>query len=42
MLCMYVYVCLYGVLRLRPVGEIHVVIQEEEGREDKAYRRIGV
>ena len=32
MLCMYVYGCLCGVLRLRPVGEIHVVIQEEEGR----------
>ena len=25
MLCMYVYGCLCGVLRIRPVGEIHVV-----------------
>jgi hypothetical protein len=33
MLCMYVYGCLCGVLRLRPVGEIHVVIQEEEGHQ---------
>ena len=40
---MYLYGCLCGVLRLRLAGEIYVVIQEEEeGREDKAYRRIGV
>ena len=36
MLCMYVYGCLCGVLRICPVGEIHVVIQEEE----EGHRRI--
>ena len=36
MLCMHVYGFLCGVLRLRPVGEIHVVIQEEE----EGHRRI--
>ena len=30
MLCIYVYGCLCGVVRLRPVGEIHVVIQKKK------------
>ena len=30
MLCMYVYGCLCGVLRLRPVGEIYVVIKKKK------------